>query len=59
MARRTTEADAGALSGLPGVEVLIRSDGAHLALFLDKWRAAAVARTHPDLVLEQLPASSR
>ena len=59
VARRTTEADAGALSGLPGVEVLIRSDGAHLALFLDKWRAAAVARTHPDLVLEQLPASSR
>ncbi|WP_203338327.1 peptide chain release factor 3 [Nocardioides limicola] len=59
VARRTTAEDAPALAGLREVEVLQRSDGAHLALFSDRWRADAVARQHPDLLLEALPASGR
>jgi peptide chain release factor 3 len=39
-----------------GVEVLQRSDGTHLALFTDRWRAGHVAREHPDVLLEELPA---
>ena len=57
-ARRTTAADVETLSGVRGVEVLLRSDGAHLALFPDKWRVQAVTRDHPGIHLEQLPASS-
>jgi peptide chain release factor 3 len=34
-----------------------RSDGALLALFPDKWRAHTAKRDHPEIVLEQLPAS--
>ncbi|MGE9808829.1 MULTISPECIES: peptide chain release factor 3 [unclassified Janibacter] len=59
VARRTTKEDAPHLQGLRGTEVLERSDGAHLALFTDAWRAQAVRRDHPDLVLEPLPASAR
>ncbi|MDP3889924.1 MAG: peptide chain release factor 3, partial [Nocardioides sp.] len=58
LARRTTAADAEVLSGLRSVEVLTRSDGAVLALFPDKWRAAAVAREHPDIELSPLPAGT-
>jgi peptide chain release factor 3 len=57
VARRTRAEHAMKLGNLRGVEVLVRSDGAHLALFPDKWRAQTVARDHPDLHLEQLPAS--
>jgi len=56
LARRTDAAGAAALSGIRGVEVLQRSDGTHLALFVDQWRAKVVARDHPDVVLEALPA---
>jgi peptide chain release factor 3 len=56
VARRTDAAGAQELSGIRGVEVLQRTDGTHLALFLDKWRANNVARDHPDVVLEELPA---
>jgi peptide chain release factor 3 len=38
--------------------VLRRSDGSYLALFPDKWRAHTVARDHPDLLLEALPAGT-
>jgi peptide chain release factor 3 len=56
VARRTDAAGADALSGLRGVEVLQRSDGTHLALFVDQWRAKTTARDHPDVMLEELPA---
>jgi hypothetical protein len=42
--------------GLRGVEVLQRSDGTHLALFVDQWRANVTARDNPDVMLEALPA---
>jgi peptide chain release factor 3 len=59
VARRTTEADVAELNGLRDVEVLRRSDGDLLALFSDRWRAEAVQRKHPDLVLEPLIAGHR
>ena len=57
LARRTDAAGAESLAGISGVEVLSRSDGAWLALFPDNWRASKVARDHPDVMLEPLPAS--
>ena len=42
--------------GARGVEVLQRSDGTHLAIFTDQWRATATARDNPDVMLEPLPA---
>ena len=56
VARRTDAAGAAALAGIRGVEVLQRSDGTHLALFVDQWRAKTTARDHPDVMLEALPA---
>jgi peptide chain release factor 3 len=56
VARRTDSAGATALAGKRGVEVLQRSDGTHLALFVDQWRAQVTARDNPDLMLEALPA---
>ena len=57
VARRTDDAGVEALEGVRGVEVLARSDGTHLAVFPDKWRAHVVARDHADVLLEPLPAS--
>jgi peptide chain release factor 3 len=57
VARATDAAGAEALATVRGVEVLTRSDGTWLALFPDAWRATAVARDHPEVLLEQLPAS--
>ncbi len=54
IARLTRPADVAALNGLRDVEVLQRSDGDHLALFPDKWRAQNIERNHPDLMLEPL-----
>ena len=45
----------GALAGIRGVEVLQRTDGTYLALFVDKWRANNAARDNPDVLLEELP----
>ena len=56
VARRTDAAGAAALTGIRGVEVLARSDGTHLALFVNEWRAKATTRDHPDVLLEALPA---
>jgi peptide chain release factor 3 len=58
-ARRTTAEHAVEVNDLRGVEVLTRSDGALLALFPDRWRAEAVERQHPHLVLERLVAGER
>ena len=56
-ARRTSAEDVETLGSVRGIEVLMRSDGAHLVLFPDKWRVHTVARDHPDVRLEALPAS--
>jgi len=56
VARRTDAAGASALRGIRGVEVLQRSDGTYLALFVDRWRAQVTTRDHPDVMLEELPA---
>jgi len=56
VARRTDAAGAVELSGVRGAEVLQRTDGTYLALFIDKWRANNAAREHPDVLLEELPA---
>ena len=42
LALRTTAAAVEALAGLRGAEVLQRSDGTHLALFADRWRARSI-----------------
>ena len=57
VARRTDDDGVEALKGVRGVEVLSRADGTHLAVFPDRWRAETVARNHPDVLLELLPAS--
>ena len=56
VARRTDAAGAQELSGFRGSEVLQRTDGTYLALFIDKWRANNAVRQHPDVLLEELPA---
>jgi peptide chain release factor 3 len=58
LALRTNEVDGLELSGMRGVEVLTRSEGAVLALFPDRWRAEAIGRLHPDLQLDKLVAST-
>ncbi len=57
VARRTNAAGAEVLASVRQVEVLVKSDGTHLALFPDLWRVKTVTRDHPDLMLESLPAS--
>lgn len=56
VARRTDAEGAVALAGKRGTEVLQRSDGTYLALFVDQWRASSTARDNPDVLLEALPA---
>jgi peptide chain release factor 3 len=57
VARRTDDAGVEALKGVRGVEVLSRADGTRLAVFPDRWRVQIIARDHPDVLLEALPAS--
>ncbi|WP_121253340.1 peptide chain release factor 3 [Nocardioides ferulae] len=57
VARQVRPDQAARVAALRDVEVLTRSDGTPLALFSDRWKAEAVERMHPDLVLERLPAS--
>jgi peptide chain release factor 3 len=52
----SVSAGASALSGLRGVEVLQRSDGTYLALFVDRWRAQVTTRDNPEVMLDELPA---
>jgi peptide chain release factor 3 len=59
VARRTRPEDVVELNSLRGVEVLQRTDGELLALFPDKWRAGAVERNQPELMLEPLVAGER
>lgn len=59
VARRTDAGAVGALAGVRGAEVLTRSDGQLLAVFVDQWRLGTVSREHPDLVLEPLVGATR
>jgi len=55
-ARQVLAARHVALAVMAVTEVLERSDGTHLALFVDQWRAKVTARDNPDVMLESLPA---
>jgi peptide chain release factor 3 len=56
--RRTDAATiAAGLSGLGGVEVLVRGDGVLLAVFDSPYWSARVAADHPDWVLERIAAT--
>ena len=57
IARRTDAAGAEVLRPIRSIEVMQRSDGTHLVLFPDKWRAHTVERDNPEVLLEALPAS--
>jgi peptide chain release factor 3 len=56
IARRTDEASAPALRGMPGVRVLARADGTLYALFESPYWLARVAAENPDLTLDRLVA---
>jgi peptide chain release factor 3 len=57
VARRVEPAQVDLLRGTPGVEVLARTDGVLLALFIDRWRLGSVQRAHPELSLTPLMAA--
>ena len=56
VARRTDEASAAELRGMPGVRVLARADGTLYALFESPYWLARVEAENPDLVLARLVA---
>jgi peptide chain release factor 3 len=59
MARRTDSEGARVLAGHRDTEVMTRRlDGAHLALFADRWHLNALKRDHPQVVLEPLLADA-
>ncbi|RZS86833.1 peptide chain release factor 3 (bRF-3) [Motilibacter rhizosphaerae] len=58
LAMRTTPDAADKLTRLPGAELMVRSDGQALALFVNRWRYTTVKRENPDLLLEPLVGSS-
>jgi peptide chain release factor 3 len=58
IARRTVAGDVAFLDAQRSVEVLLRTDGALLALFTDRWRLEAVQREHPEVTLEPLAAAA-
>ncbi|KZC95700.1 MULTISPECIES: peptide chain release factor 3 [Clavibacter] len=51
VARITDAASAPALAKTIGVEVLVRSDGTHIALITTPWRLKAIERDSPELTL--------
>ena len=57
-ARRTRPEDIPALSRRPGIEVMLRSDGTHLALFRGSWQVSAVLSDVAGVVLEPLVAGT-
>ncbi|WP_202977755.1 peptide chain release factor 3 [Nocardioides daphniae] len=58
VARLTDAAGAEALKGMRGCEVLQRSDGTHVVLFTDNWRANATATTRRSRSRRCRPAGS-
>ncbi|GAB3191044.1 peptide chain release factor 3 [Nesterenkonia suensis] len=57
LARATDVESAEELAGMPGVEVLERSDGQLLALFRDRWHLLGIERTRKHLTLDALVAA--
>ena len=51
VARQTRPQDAATIEQRNGVEVVMRADGAALALFSDAWQVKWVQRDHPEVVL--------
>jgi peptide chain release factor 3 len=58
IARIASPADVPVLDAERGCEVLVRGDGALLALFSDRWRMEAVRRAHPEVTLAPLVADA-
>jgi peptide chain release factor 3 len=56
IARRTDDASAPALRGMPGVRVLARAGGTLYALFESPYWLARVKGDHPELTLDRLVA---
>ncbi len=54
LALRTRSEDVAVLGRRPGVEVAVRHDGTHLALFSDPWQVTWARRDHPDVLLEPI-----
>jgi peptide chain release factor 3 len=54
LARRTDARGRDTLSGVRGVEMATRADGAILALFPNRWWLDRVERDHPDVVLDSI-----
>ncbi|MGA8986406.1 MAG: peptide chain release factor 3, partial [Aeromicrobium sp.] len=58
LALQVDAAGADVVNSQPGAEVLTRTDGTRLAVFVDRWRMQRIARENPELVLEPLAAGA-
>ena len=54
IARRVAPEHAATVGGYLGAEIAQRSDGAFLALLVDKWRIERILRENPDVTLDSL-----
>ncbi len=54
IARKTDEESTPALRAMQGVDVLVRDDGTHLALFESRYWMDRVLKDHPELMLERM-----
>ena len=54
IARRVAPEHAATVGGYLGAEIAQRSDGAFLALLVDKWRIERILRENPDITLDPL-----
>ncbi len=54
IARKTDEASMPALRAMQGVDVLVRDDGTHLALFESRYWMDRVLQDHPELTLQRM-----
>lgn len=60
IARRLVDPEQRGLIGPPGrCEVMTRTDGAEIALFLNEWVINSLTREHPEIVLERLTGSDK
>lgn len=58
LARQVSSADAATINDEQGAEVLTRTDGTLLAVFVDRWRLQRIVRNHPTLELQSLAADA-
>ena len=54
IARKTDAESSAALRAMQGVDVLVRDDGTHLALFESRYWMDRVLQDHPELTLERM-----